>query len=160
MLAVMKRVTPSDRDRAVRILSVLTGSLTAGAIAAAGVATALAKQETEHSQALKDQMKAEAKAALLAANPNSAAGSDTTKDVAGSATDPNATSPAPTTTPPATTPAAPTRASLRANSTSSPPAKKTTSQQKKATTSKPVATTNRSTPSTTTPAPVVTSTPS
>ena len=49
----MRHTTARDRDRTVRIVSVITGGLTAGAIAATGAATALAAQETHRRDALK-----------------------------------------------------------------------------------------------------------
>ncbi|MEJ2579621.1 MAG: hypothetical protein P8Z68_11110, partial [Kineosporiaceae bacterium] len=48
----MKRVTTGDRDRALRVLSVVTGSITAGSLAATGVFTVLAARESQRDDAL------------------------------------------------------------------------------------------------------------
>ena len=46
----MSRMTPADRDRAVRIISALTGGITVAAVAATGVTTALAAATTHERQ--------------------------------------------------------------------------------------------------------------
>ena len=49
----MKRVTTKDRDRTLRVVSGLTGGLTAVAVAATGLTTALAAETTQRKEALK-----------------------------------------------------------------------------------------------------------
>jgi hypothetical protein len=52
-LADMSRMTPADRDRTIRIISLITGGLSAAAVAATGVTTALAAQTTHERQEAK-----------------------------------------------------------------------------------------------------------
>ena len=66
----MKRVTTKDRDRSLRVVSGLTGGLTAVAVAATGLTTALAAESTQHQEALK-LAAAEAADANLAVEPGS-----------------------------------------------------------------------------------------
>lgn len=66
----MKRVTTKDRDRTLRVVSGLTGGLTAVAVAATGLTTALAAQTTQHKEALKLAAQ-EAADANLAVEPGS-----------------------------------------------------------------------------------------
>lgn len=55
-------LSTGQRDRSRVVLTVLSGTLAAGAVAATGAATALAAQETAHTDALKAQAKAKLEA--------------------------------------------------------------------------------------------------
>ena len=63
----MTRVTPRDRDRAVRRLSAITGALTAGSLAMTGGLMALAKHETEAHQQHKNSLKVQPASMALSA---------------------------------------------------------------------------------------------
>ena len=64
----MKRVTTKDRDRTLRVVSGLTGGLTAVAVAATGLTTALAAETTQRKDALRLAAE-EAAGANLAVEP-------------------------------------------------------------------------------------------
>ncbi|MFZ0159451.1 MAG: hypothetical protein WAL50_10525, partial [Kineosporiaceae bacterium] len=60
----MRRLTITDRDRARRVMSLVTGGITIGAVAATGAAIGLAEHETALRTAQKKLQKAQAAAAL------------------------------------------------------------------------------------------------
>lgn len=145
----MKRITPSDRDRGMRVLSVLTGSIAAGSLAAAGTFTVLADRETQRREALKVGAGTAGQNTPLGEDDD---GEDLGEDGDGEdAPDESAPTTAPTgthtyTTTPENSPSAPKKTTT--------PAKKTT-----APTTKPVPrpTTSSPEPTPTTPKPVPTS---
>jgi hypothetical protein len=66
----MRRVTPRDRDRAIRRLTTTTSTITAGSIVLTGVFMALAKYESDARTTFQTQQKAELAAEYPASTPS------------------------------------------------------------------------------------------
>jgi DNA-binding protein HU-beta len=140
----MKRTTTKDRDRTLRVVSGLTGGLTALAVAATGLATAFAAQTTQRKDALKLAAE-DAAGAGLAAEPGE------TSTVTEDAEEPENPEGTTTTSVKAKTTTKKTGArTTTKRRTTSAAARRTTTAAKKATTTSKPRTTTTSKPRTTT----------
>lgn len=138
----MKRTTTKDRDRTLRVVSALTGGLTALAVAATGLATAFAAQTTQRKDALKLAAE-DAAGAGLAAEPGE------TSTVTEGAEEPE--SPAGTTTTSVKSKTTSKKAAARTTTKrTTAAARRTTTAAKQATTTSKPRTTTTSKPRTTT----------